>query len=130
MPPKKTYKTSDIRKKVKVTKSDNRATDHKLELQTVVKSMNKNGVGPKVAEEIKKIVNNKLNLKSRGLKANNLKGAETKTVLEKKKVTKKKEKAALKENLDGLQCLQPLIKDSKPKTKEVFKDVKKNLKKK
>jgi len=72
----------------------------------------------------------KLDLESRGIKANNKKGVATASLLKNDKATTKDEKVALEKNLNGLENLTPLIKDTQPKTQEVFNDVKKTLKKK
>lgn len=91
----KDWTTKHIRKKVSVTGSACRQTDHMAELQVIVGAMNTVGVGSRQAQEIKKVVNDKANLKSRGKVANADKGQAITRVLKRGYAKTKVEKGAV-----------------------------------
>ena len=80
MPPKKSYKSSDIRQGVtnKVQTRRGQEVDHRAELQTITRAMNKVGVGSQQRKEVAKLVNSKSNLRAVSSTENRRTGAAVK----------------------------------------------------
>ena len=125
------WTTDDIRRDRSVTQSENRHTDHKLELQVVVNYMNKNpNLTKSDVKEIANIVNDVCNLESRGQIANRKKGQATTSLLRNNfEPTNDTQRKALEKNWEGLKDLQSRIDSSPPEVKKIFSQISNDLKK-
>ena len=123
------WTTDDIRRDRSVTQSENRHTDHKLELQVATNYMNMHSVSEVHRKEIANIMNNGRNLESRGVVANREKGEATTTLLRNNfNPTNDTQRKALEKNWEGLKALQPEIKNASEPVKEFFSSMKNELK--